>query len=453
MKFKMAFDLLHKKVHFIGIGGISMSGLAHILLDRGVKVSGSDRTDSGIIDNLRKNGANIYIGHNADNVCDADLIVYTAAISKDNPELVKANELGIKTMERSKFLGELMLEYNTPVSISGTHGKTTTTSMLACVMIDADCDPTVLVGGELPQIGGNFRIGSHYHMIFEGCEYVDSFLEFNPKAAIILNVDADHLDYFSGIEQIKQSFNKFLRKIPQDGFAVINSDDKNTTECLDNVKCEIITYGNNGDYSAKDIKFDDFGCAEFDVYYKNELRSHLHLGVTGMHNVSNALAVFACADKLGVEEKHIKNGIESFTGTKRRFEKKGSINGANVYDDYAHHPTEITATIKSAKAIKHNKLICIFQPHTYSRTKALLNDFANALSLADEVIITEIYAARETDTLGVSGQTLADIIDGAKYIQSFDDITSYIKEKAKPDDIIITMGAGTITKLSDMLTE
>lgn len=453
MKFKMTLDLLHKKVHFIGIGGISMSGLAHILLDHGIMVSGSDRSNSDIIENLKKSGAKIYIGHNAENVEGADLVVFTAAISKDNSELVRAKELGIKTMERSDFLGELMLDYEMPVSVSGTHGKTTTTSMLSCVMLDADKDPTVLVGGQLSNIGGNYRIGSKNSMIFEGCEYVDSFLKFNPKAAVILNVDADHLDYFSGIEQIKQSFNKFLRKIPKDGFAVINADDKNTMDCLSGVECELITYGNLGDYSAKNINFSDTGCADFDVYYKDELRTHLQLNVKGMHNVSNALAVFACAERLGVDIKFIKSGIESFHGTKRRFEKKGVINGASVYDDYAHHPTEITATLKSAKSIKHNKVICIFQPHTYSRTKALLDDFANALSIADEVIVTDIYAARETVTLGVSGKTLADKISGAKYISLFEDIASYIKETAKTDDIVITMGAGTITKLSDLLTQ
>lgn len=444
---------VHSHVHFIGIGGISMSALAHILLLKGNKVSGSDRTDSDIIKVLKSDGAKITIGQKAENIENPDLVVYTAAIANDNPELIEARRKNIKTVERAEFLGELMKNYDIPVSVSGTHGKTTTTSMLSCVLLNTKKDPTVLVGGELDIIGGNYHVGNNKYLIFEGCEYVDSFLKFNPFAAIILNIEKDHLDYFSGIEQIKDSFNKFMRKIPKDGFLVINADDENVTDSLKDVSAEIITFGDKGEYSSKNIVYDENGCASFDVYRKDEFLSHISLSVGGKHNVKNALAVFAAAKKLDVSNRDIAEGIKKFKGAKRRFEFKGEVNGAKVYDDYAHHPTEITATYDTASKTEHNKIWVVFQPHTYSRTNALFDDFVSALSKFDRVIVTDIYAAREKNTIGISSKSLSDKIDKSIYISDFDKIADYLKENVSENDIIITMGAGTITDLSEFLLD
>ena len=444
---------VHKYVHFIGIGGISMSALAHILLIRGYRVSGSDRTDSPIIDVLRKDGAEIFIGQSDKNITDPDLVVYTAAISDDNPELCAARNKGIETLERADFLGRLMLDYDMPISISGTHGKTTTTSMLTSVMLCAESDPTVLVGGELNLIGGNYRIGSRKYLVFEGCEYVDSFLKFNPYAAIILNIEADHLDYFSGIEQIKQSFNKFMKKVPKKGFVVINGDDPNVIEVSKGVECEIITYGKNGEFSYENLDFDENGHGIFDVTHNGENLAKIHLSVGGTHNVSNALAVFAAAYRFGIDPETIARGISGFNGTKRRFEYKGEFNGAKVFDDYAHHPTEISATYDIAEKMPHNKIRVVFQPHTYSRTNALFDDFVKALSRFDDVIVTDIYAAREKNTIGISAKSIADKIENALYIPDFSEISEHLKATAEPNDIVITMGAGTITDLSKFLLD
>jgi len=446
--------MLHKSVHFIGIGGISMSALAHILLARGIQISGSDRTETDITARLRDDGANITIGHLAENIKNPDLVVYTAAISKDNPELISAQEKGIETLERADFLGELMLDYKIPIAVSGTHGKTTTTSMLSCVLLSAGLSPTILVGGELAQIKGNYHIGTGEHLVFEACEYVDSFLKFNPFAAIVLNVEADHLDYFSGIDQIKSSFNKFISKVPQNGFIVLNSDDENVMECAKGVDRKKVTYGiknSNANYSAKNITFADNGCASFEVTSGGEILGRVRLFVTGMHNVSNALAVFATAYNLGVEIKDIISGISEFTGTRRRFEKKGEVNGAKVYDDYAHHPTEITATLNAAQNIPHNKIWCIFQPHTYTRTMALLDDFAVSLKAADKVIIADIYAAREPNNGKVHSKDLVAKIEGAMYMNDFKEIAEYVRENIEKDDIVLTMGAGNINEIAGML--
>ena len=439
-------------VHFIGIGGISMSALAHILLSKGVKVSGSDWTESEITKILKNNGADIAIGPNcAENITTPDLVVYTAAVAKDNPELCAAKSKNIETLERADFLGELMLDFRMPISISGTHGKTTTTSMLSCVLLEADEDPTILVGGVLNTIGGNYHIGKDKYLVFEGCEYVDSFLKFNPYAALILNIEEDHLDYFSGIEQIKDSFNKFMCKIPQNGYVVVNADDKNVMDSLENVKCEVITYGADADYSYKNVVYDEKGCGIFEIYKNNEKLASIHLSVGGKHNVSNATAVFASSHKLGINIESIVKGIESFGGTKRRFEYKGTINGANVYDDYAHHPTEISATYDTASKMAHNEIWVVFQPHTYSRTQALLYDFVTALSKYDNIIVTDIYAAREKNTIGITAEAITDKIKNARYISDFAEISEHLKTNVKPNDIILTMGAGTITDLSKFL--
>lgn len=446
----MNIEKLHKNVHFIGIGGISMSAIAHILLSNGVVVSGSDRSDSAIIDILRGSGVEIFIGHSCENIKNPDLVVYTAAISHDNPEFLAAKERGIPMMERAEFLGQLMTEYEMPIAVSGTHGKTTTTSMLSCTLLYADLDPTVLVGGELSQINGNYHLGSKKHMVFEACEYVDSFLHFNPYCAIVLNVEADHLDYFSGLEQIKQSFGKFATRIPENGFIVLNADDENVMDSAKEAKCRKILYGEKGDYRAENITFDESGFGRFTLVFNGE-RTDVHLGVRGTHNVSNALAVFATAHNLGLEPDIIAKGIGSFTGTVRRFEYKGDVGGAKVYDDYAHHPTEVKVTLDAAKNIPHNRVWCVFQPHTYTRTKALMDDFAATLSFADKVIVTDIYAAREPNDGVTHSSHLVEKIDGARYISDFNEIAEYIKKNIAENDIVITMGAGSITQLSHIL--
>lgn len=439
-------------VHFIGIGGISMSALAHILISKGIKVTGSDWTETNITKMLENDGAKISIGQNcAENIKNPDLVVYTAAVANDNPELCEAKKRGIETLERADFLGELMKDFNIPVSISGTHGKTTTTSMLSCVLLEADEDPTILVGGELNSIGGNYHIGKDKYLVFEGCEYVDSFLKFNPYAALILNIEADHLDYFKDLEHIKCSFNKFIKKIPEKGFVVVNYDDENVKDSLKDVNCEIISYGKNAEYSYKNISFDKDGHGIFDIYKDEQKLANIHLNVGGKHNISNATAVFAASHKLGIKIESIVKGIENFNGTKRRFEYKGTINGAKVYDDYAHHPTEITATYDTASKMNHNKTWVVFQPHTYSRTKALLDDFVVALSKFDNVIITDIYAAREKNTIGITSEAISEKIENARYISDFSEISEHLKSNVKPDDIVITMGAGTITNLSKFL--
>lgn len=441
-----------KHVHFIGIGGISMSGIAQILLHNGVKVSGSDIKESHLIDDLIKNGAAVNIGQRAENIENPDLVVYTAAVKEDNEELMEAKKKGIKCVERAVMLGSIMKEYKTAVAVAGTHGKTTTTSMISHVLLYGETDPTIMVGGELDIIGGNLRKGGKEYFLTEACEYHRSFLEFFYKIGIILNVDADHLDYFKDLDEIIDTFGDFAARIGKDGYLIISNDDKNSVKASKKADCNIITIGrNDADYVAKNIVFDPLGRASFDVYHKGENISHLSLNVIGTHNVYNALASFACGCVLGISAGKIKEGIESFGGTKRRFEKKGYYNEIPVFDDYAHHPTEIKATLKTASKMDAGDIWCIFQPHTYTRTKALFDDFINALSYANHVIVADIYAAREKDTGIVSAKDLADKMDNGIYLPSFDKIEQYVAQNAKQGDVIITMGAGDIYKVGESL--
>jgi len=379
--------------------------------------------------------------------------VYTAAISEDNPELIEARKTVPCVLERADFLGEMLKEYKKPIAISGTHGKTTTTSMLSCVMLEAETEPTILVGGELSCIDGNFKIGKKDYAVFEACEYVDSFLKFYPFITMVLNVEEDHLDYFSGIEQIKKSFGNFMKQTDENGFIVLNADDENAVLASSGVERKIITYGNNGKYRAENIGINSDGCMDFDIFEDDKFIIRISLSVTGKHNIYNALAVFATAYNLGISPEIIAKGIAKFTGVDRRFQKKGTVNGATVYDDYAHHPTEIKATLEAAKNIKHNTLWCVFQPHTYTRTKALLNDFVDALSGVDRLIMTDIYAAREKSDGVTSSKLISDRIEGAEYISSFEEITEFLKKNVSAGDIVITMGAGTVTQISDMLVK
>ena len=445
-------------VHFIGIGGISMSGLAEILLEEGFHISGSDAKESALTDALEKKGARIYYGQRASNISGStDVVVYTAAIHPDNPEFARAKELGIPMLTRAELLGQIMRNYDTPIAVAGTHGKTTTTSMLSHILLKGDCDPTISVGGILPAIGGNIRVGQSETFLTEACEYTNSFLSFFPKISIILNMDADHLDFFKDIDDIRRSFRRFAELLPADGTLIINADTPEYQSITEGLSCQVITYGleNNADYTASDITYDEFGHASFNVRYKGSDLGRCSLKVPGSHNVSNALSAVAAGRLLNLSWEVIAEGLLSFTGTDRRFQYKGTVGGVTIIDDYAHHPTEIEATLKAAANYPHRKVWCVFQPHTYTRTKALLPEFAQALTLADHVVLADIYAARETDTLGISSEDLADRIrelgTPCEYFPTFDEIENFLLENCTQGDLLITMGAGDVVNIGEQL--
>ena len=443
-----------KPVHMIGIGGISMSGIAEILLSMGYTVTGSDSHLSEITERLEKNNIKVYNGQRAENVIGAGIVVYTAAIKPDNPELSKARELNIPTIERSEFLGELTKLYSETIAVSGTHGKSTTTSMISLIFMEALKDPTIQVGADLKQLNGtNYRIGNSPYFIVEACEYVESFLKFSPKTAIILNIEEDHLDYYRDINHIKSAFYKFAELVPEDGKIIINADNQNCNEIVEKMKSKVITFGienEKANWTARNIHLNANGHYSFTAT-SDSLSIDITLSVFGMHNVYNALAAVATASLYNIEPFIIQKALADFTGAHRRFEYTGTFNNAQVYDDYAHHPTEIKATIEAAKNLPHNKLWIIFQPHTYSRTSTLFDEFATALKETDEVILADIYAAREIDTGVVSSQKLAlainEISNNCTYLGSFDKIKDYLKENVKENDLVLTVGAGDVYKI------
>ena len=450
----------YKHIHMIGIGGVSMSGIAEILKYWGFTVTGSDANESPIIKRLQKNGIYARVGHDFENLANSDIVVYSAAIKQDDPEIVKAKELGIPTIERADFLGKITSCFEDTICISGTHGKTTTTSMISCCFLEADTDPNIQVGAILKEIDGNYRVGDSDYFILEACEYVESFLKFNPKAEIILNIDNDHLDYFKTFDNIKNAFVKYVNLLPRDGLLVLNADDDNCLDLRKHSAARTITYGIKNEYAnyiAKSISFDKNGFPTFDVYHNGNFYATIKLSVAGLHNVSNALACIALCDYYKLSKMNIKDALSKFTGASRRLEYKGIFNGASVFDDYAHHPTEIKATASSIKNKEFNKSWVVFQPHTYSRTKELLDDFANALINFDNIIITDIYAAREENTYNISSQDLVNKINSlgkkAIYISDFNNISNYLKNHITQNDIIITLGAGTITNLSKYLID
>ena len=445
-------------VHFIGIGGISMSGLAEILLEEHFTVSGSDTKESPLTRRLEKNGAAVFYGQKAANIIEGiDVVVYTAAIHEDNAEFQEAKRQNLPMLSRAELLGQLMQNYKTPVAVAGTHGKTTTTSMLSHIFLEGNLDPTISVGGILKAIGGNIRVGGSELFITEACEYTNSYLHFFPKISIILNIDADHLDFFKDLDDIRHSFHQFAGLLPADGTLVINGDIPRLSEITDGLPCRIVRFGKDAscEYQAGGISYDNLGNASFDVIRSGKTGEHISLSVGGEHNVYNALACIAVADLLDIPAETVQNGLASFHGTDRRFELKGEMNGITIMDDYAHHPTEIKATLTSAAHFPHREIWCIFQPHTYTRTKALFHEFAEALSHADHVILADIYAARETDTLGVSSAQRADAIRGrgrdALYLPGFSEIESYVREHCQKGDLLITMGAGDVVKIGEEL--
>ena len=446
-------------LHFTGIGGISMSALAEIMISRGFTVTGSDSHESKITDHLESLGAKIFYNQVAGNISsDIDVLIYTAAIKQDNPELVKAKELGIPLLTRAEFLGQIMLNYPMAIGVSGTHGKTTTTSMLSQIMLEGNTDPTILVGGIMPAIHGNTRVGHSDKLITEACEYTNSFLSFKPNMAIILNVAADHLDFFKDLDDIRHSFRKFAELVPNDGFLVINSDIDNLEYFTDGLKCKVITVGSDpakSDYSATNIEFDQFAKGSYDLVVNGEKSFHVALNVTGEHNIYNSLAAIAAAHAMGISDENIKAGLTQCGGTDRRFQYKGKVGDVTIIDDYAHHPDEITATIKTAKHYPHKKMWVVFQPHTYSRTKSLLPEFGKALKEADAVVLADIYAAREKDTLGVSSLDVKKEIEKygteVHYYPSFSEIENFLLESCSPGDLLITMGAGDVVKIGEHL--
>ncbi len=448
----------YKTIHFIGIGGVSMSGIAETLKNLGIHVTGSDWSKSEITDRLISDGIDVTIGSDLEKVKNADLVVYTAAISKDDPELTLAKSLNIKTCERAVFLGKLTKSFKDTIGISGTHGKTTTTSLIALCFIKAGFDPNVQVGAILKQLDGNYRIGNSDYLILEACEYVESFLHFHPKAEVILNIDNDHLDYFKNLDNIKNAFVKYVKLLPDDGLLVFNGDDKNSIGIEKNTKAKSVSFGienSNVNFIAKNIKFDKDGFSTFDVYHDGIFFDNFSLSISGMHNVLNALACIAVCYNYGIPNSAIKEAFSSFTGANRRLEYKGSFNGIKVYDDYAHHPTEIKATASALNRKIFNESWVVFQPHTYSRLQALIDDFAEALLDFDHIIITDIYAAREKNTYNISSEDLANKITSlgkpALYISEFENIVKFLKKNAHKEDIILTLGAGTVTNIGPML--
>lgn len=447
------------KLHFTGIGGISMSALAEIMLSRHFTVTGSDNQNSQITAHLESLGAKIFYGQRSENVSpDTDVLIYTAAVKNDNPELVAAREYGIPTLTRAEFLGQMMKNYDVAIGVSGTHGKTTTTSMISQILLQANTDPTILVGGIMPAIKGNTRVGHSGTMITEACEYTNSFLSFAPTVGIILNVAADHLDFFKDLDDIRHSFRRYAELLPANGALIINGDIDNLEYFTKDLDCKVITVGSEESgsmYTAKNIRFDEFAHGSYDLYVEGEFKHRVTLKVTGMHNIYNSLAAIATAHFLNIDKEDILNGLEAYGGTDRRFQFKGKLGDITIIDDYAHHPDEITATLKTAEHYPHKKLWVVFQPHTYTRTKALLPEFAKSLSEADAVVLADIYAAREKNTLGISSKNLADEIEKigteVHYFPTFDEIENFLLENCNDNDLLITMGAGDVYKIGEKL--
>lgn len=452
----------YKNIHMIGIGGISMSGIAEILKFWGFHVTGSDSTASETTERLIQNGISVVIGHDLENLAKADVVVYSAAIKKDDIELLKAKELNIPIIERGTFLGKITKAFNNSICVSGTHGKTTTTSMISVCFLEAHKDPSIQVGAYLKQLKGNYRVGNSEYFIIEACEYVESYLKLFPRTEIILNIDNDHLDYFGNLDNIVKSFDNYIKLLSEDGLLVINSDDANCRRIAKDSKAKIVTFAldsENANFIARNIKFNKDGFPCFDVYYNNNFYKTIKLSIPGMHNVLNALACIAVCHEYGVSKEDIKNALEKYTGAHRRFEYVGQFNqGVSVYDDYGHHPTEIMATSHAVSQKEHRKSWVVFQPHTYSRTKLLLDDFAKALVDFDNIIITDIYAAREDNIYNISSQDLVDKLKNtynkqALYISDFNDIVKYLKDHTIKNDIVLTLGAGTVTNIGPMLVK
>lgn len=446
-------DLLNnvKKIHFVGIGGSGMCPMAEILNKEGFEITGSDIYESDTLERIRALHIPVYIGHKKENVLGKDLIVYTAAVKRNNPELLAAQEFNIPAIERSVMLGLVTKRYSKSIAVSGTHGKTSTTAMITQILTTGKADPTAIIGGKLPFIGGNSRVGKSDIIVCEACEYVDTFLQLHPYISVILNIDADHLDYFGSLENIKKSFNKFGNQTS--GLIIYNGDDKNSVDTVNDINIKKLSFGlnENNDYYAKDITTKSGAKMSFSLMKKGQKLCDIKLNVPGKHNIYNALAAAVVADYLSIDTEFIKKALSEFTGVHRRFEILGNPNDIVVADDFAHHPTEITAILNSAMSMGFNTVWAVFQPHTYSRTAILINDFAKALSIADKVIISEILAVREENTYNIYSKDLGEKVSNSVCIDSFEDITEYIKNNAKPGDLVLTMGGGNVYKCANMI--
>ena len=446
-------------VHFIGIGGISMSGLAEILLKEGFPVSGSDSHASALTEHLERAGARICIGQEASNIPeDCKLVVYTAAIHPDNPEYREAKRRGVPMLSRAELLGQLMRNYQTSIAVAGTHGKTTTTSMIASILLEEDADPTISVGGILPSIGGNIRVGGSEMFLTEACEYTNSFLHFFPPIGIILNIEEDHMDFFKDLNDIRRSFRCFAELLPVEGLLIINSDIPNYEEITEGLSCRVVTFGSSpdADYRAENTAYDTFGHPSFDLIRKIEKdgrRPRFSLKVPGEHNVCNALASIALADALRIPEAAVEKGLLSFTGTDRRFQYKGEVNGVTIIDDYAHHPAELTATLATAKKMGYKRVIAVHQPFTYSRTKMLMDDFAAVLRQADQTVLLPIMGGREEDDGTVTSQQLAAKIPGSIVVDGLEGAANWVKQNAGEGDLVVCMSCGDLYKAADLMVQ
>ncbi len=453
-----------RRAHLVGIGGVSMSPLAEVLHKAGMVITGSDMRNSATVEHLRALGIPVAIGHRGENVQGAELVIRTAAVHDENPEIAAARAAGIPVFERAQAWGAIMRGYKNALCIAGTHGKTTTTSMCTHIIMAARMDPTVMIGGTLPLLGSGYRVGHGDTIILESCEYCNSFLSFFPTVAVILNIEADHLDFFKDLDDVEHSFRAFADRVPESGIIVANADDANTMHTLEGEERPVLTFGlEQGDVRAANLAWNR-GLPSFDVVYRGDVFTHVALRVPGEHNVKNALAAAAAAIALAVEPEAVSEGLAAFRGAGRRFEHKGTYHGAEVYDDYAHHPGELHddyahhpgelhALLTAVKPLGYKRVICAFQPHTYTRTKALFGDFVQALKQCDLALLAEIYAARETDTLNVSSRDLAAEIPGSAYFPTLDALTGHLRQIARPGDLILTVGAGDIYTVGEALVD
>lgn len=444
-----------KRGYLIGVGGVSMAPLAEVLLGEGLVIAGSDIQRSDKVRHLESMGVHVNIGHHAGNITsDYDFIVRTAAVHDDNPEITAAHELGVPIFERTQAWGAIMKDYKNALCISGTHGKTTTTSMCTHILMAAEKDPTVMIGGTLPLLHAAHRVGRGDTIVMESCEYYDSFLSFCPTIAVILDVEEDHLDYFSGLDAIKTSFRNFASLVPADGAVVVNADDDNAMDAVAGLDRHILTFGIRREADVRAVNIVAHGAqTEFDVLYRGKLFAHLNIRVPGLHNVKNALAAAASAIVLGISPTAVTYGLAGFRGAERRFEFKGKYNGADVYDDYAHHPSELEALLDAVEPMGYKRTILVFQPHTYTRTKAMFREFVEQLKRPDLTYLADIYAAREQNTLGISSEDLEAQVPNSLYYPSFEELEKALRWTVAPGDLVLTVGAGDIYKLGEALTK
>ncbi|ACV29001.1 UDP-N-acetylmuramate--L-alanine ligase [Anaerococcus prevotii] len=450
----------YKYIHFIGVGGISMSGLAQLLLAKGYEVSGSDRSDSKIINHLRELGVKISIGQKKENITNPDLVIYTDAILDDNEELIAAKKLNVPVVTRGVFLGALMRNYKNSIAVSGSHGKSTTTSMISKILMHSDKDATILLGGELDEMKGNVRVGSEEYLVTEACEYKGNIRYYYPQTLIILNIDEDHLDYYKDLDDIVDTFREYLSNQDENSMTITNLNEENNRLIFDSVKGKLITYAqenDEADYCAFNIKFDEIGRPNFDLRMRNGDVEHFELGVIGRHNINNAMASIIATYENGIDIETIRKNILKYEGLDRRMQIIGEVDDATIMTDYGHHPSEIKVTLDALKEHTKGRLICVWQPHTYSRTKALFDDFLTCFDSSDEVIITDIYAAREKFDPSIHSKDVVDALVkkgiNAKYIGKFEDCRDYIYKEIKKDDLVLTTGCGNPDVLARMIVE